>query len=349
MLQQARAAAAGALGARGAAVARGAGAGRGAGGRGAGGRGGAVGAPPGGVPTPATAAAAARAAVDTAATAPLSAAAAAVAAMRAPVEAVAKLHGLAAGSCPDLAFFATSFPLAIGRGAAHALPWASGAHCMVDADPSISRVHATLAFEPSSRTYEFSVLGRAGATVDGHRLQKGAVVRVGNGSCVRIGRAEFCVLMPARLPNPPPPTATLTLPAIAGAGTPAEPAPPLATLAEHAPRRRPPAALARRGRPLAPPLLPVRRAPVAQLCASSATRSRERGLRHRNGRARRERRTAGRCGRGATHPACRRRCGSKLLIFENARSRRATSAASGPAERSVSRRRRVRSSSQALG
>ena len=238
-LQQARAAAAGALGARGAAVgARGAGAGRGAGGRGAGGRGVAVGAPPGGVPTPATAAAAARAAaVDTAAVAaPLSAAAAAekLAAMRAPVEAVAKLHGLAAGSCPDLAFFATSFPLAIGRGAAHALPWASGAHCMVDADPSISRVHATLAFEPSSRTYELSVLGRAGATVDGHRLQKGAVVRVGNGSCVRIGRAEFCVLMPARLPNPPPPTATLTLPALAGAGTSAEPALPLAALAEHA-------------------------------------------------------------------------------------------------------------------
>ena len=95
---------------------------------------------------------------------------------------------------------------------------------MVDADPSISRVHATLAFEPSSRTYELSVLGRAGATVDGHRLQKGAVVRVGNGSCVRIGRAEFCVLMPARLPNPPPPTATLALPALAGAGTSAEPA-----------------------------------------------------------------------------------------------------------------------------
>ena len=106
-----------------------------------------------------------------------------------PVEAAAKLVSLP-GSV-HLCHYATSLPLTIGRGASHAQQWAAGDHLFL-ADEAASEEHLLLHFEPHSRAYELHILGHAGARVDGYDHPRSAVIRLGSGSCVRVGSQEFC-------------------------------------------------------------------------------------------------------------------------------------------------------------
>ena len=121
----------------------------------------------------------------------------------APVDAAAKLQGLAGGSCPALCFYASQLPVTVGRGAVHASPFAYGTHCSISQDPALAETEASIEFEPLSRTYELRLLGKNEAMVDGHVYPAGALLRLGSGSCVRIGDAEFCVLLPQAMRQRP--------------------------------------------------------------------------------------------------------------------------------------------------
>ena len=84
-------------------------------------------------------------------------------------------------------------------------------------DDTATHAHLMFAFEPQSRTYEITVNGESGATVDGYTYASGAVVRVVSGSCVKLGSAGFCVLLPqpsSGVPRPKP----LPVPSLPGAG-----------------------------------------------------------------------------------------------------------------------------------
>jgi len=154
----------------------------------------------------------------------------------APLESVAKLVGLPTGSFPSFVFYATHLPCTIGRGAPHVRLWAHGDHAMVTEDTNVSRVHASIEFEPLSRTYELRVLGKRGALVDGHACVSGSAMRLGSGSCVRIGEAEFCVLLPLAAPQgqPRPVHRGLPLPPLPHAGSELPPQLTLQQLAAHA-------------------------------------------------------------------------------------------------------------------
>ena len=131
-----------------------------------------------------------------------------------PVEAAAKLVSLEGSS--HLCFYATSLPLAIGQGASHVLPWSAGDQVLIS-DPSFSTTHLLVLFESQSRTYELKIVGETGAKVDGYDYKKGAVVRLGSGSCVKVGGFEFCVLLPQQPRGAAP--AARAIPALPGAGT----------------------------------------------------------------------------------------------------------------------------------
>ena len=177
----------------------------------------------------------------------------------APLESVAKLVGLPTGSFPSFVFYATHLPCTIGRGAPHVRLWAHGDHAMVTEDTNVSRVHASIEFEPLSRTYELRVLGKRGALVDGHACVSGSAMRLGSGSCVRIGEAEFCVLLPLAAPQgqPRPVHRGLPLPPLPHAGSELPPQLTLQQLAAHAlVRQGGPAALFRGWVPLWARFLP---------------------------------------------------------------------------------------------
>ena len=146
-----------------------------------------------------------------------------------PIEAAAKLVSLPGSA--HLCFYATSLPLTIGRGASHVQPWAAG-DCVHLADDSLSLVHLIFLFDAHSRTYELRVVGRSGALIDGYEYKRSAVVRLGSGSCVKIGAQEFCVLLP-QLPRGAAPPAR-PLPALPGAGSRAPPPLPLIAIAVQA-------------------------------------------------------------------------------------------------------------------
>ena len=154
----------------------------------------------------------------------------------APLESVAKLVGLPTGCFPSFVFYATHLPFTIGRGAPHVRLWAHGDHAMVTEDTNVSRVHASIEFEPLSRTYEMRVLGKRGALVDGHACVSGSAMRLGSGSCVRIGEAEFCVLLPLAAPQGQtrPVYRGLPLPPLPHAGSELPPQLTLQQLAAHA-------------------------------------------------------------------------------------------------------------------
>jgi len=154
----------------------------------------------------------------------------------APLESVAKLVGLPTGCFPSFVFYATHLPFTVGRGAPHVRLWAHGDHAMVTEDMNVSRVHASIEFEPLSRTYEMRVLGKRGALVDGHACVSGSAMRLGSGSCVRIGEAEFCVLLPLAAPQgqPRPVYRGLPLPPLPHAGSELPPQLTLQQLAAHA-------------------------------------------------------------------------------------------------------------------
>ncbi|KAL1504401.1 hypothetical protein AB1Y20_010807 [Prymnesium parvum] len=137
----------------------------------------------------------------------------------APVEAAAKLVGLPGGSCADLCFYALSLPLTIGQGPSHVQPWACGDHCT---HPDVAPLHARVEYEPLSQAYELTILDGHGGLVDGHVYGKGATLRVGNGSCLRLGSAELCILLPQMSPGAPH-VGDLPLPALPGAGQHAPP------------------------------------------------------------------------------------------------------------------------------
>ena len=156
--------------------------------------------------------------------------------MKAPLEAVAKIVGLPGGCCPALCYYATKLPLAVGRGASHVQPWAYGDYLLLPED-SVAHMHLLISFEPQSRTYELLVNG-PGTRVDGYDYARGAVVRLGSGSCVRIGQHEFCVLLPQQTIGAPRPR-PLPLPALPGAGGPELPPLPLVAIAVQALREAP--------------------------------------------------------------------------------------------------------------
>lgn len=180
-------------------------------------------------PAPAAPVAAAVAAAQPAAAAHAPAPAAAAGPTSGPVAASLKVAGLPCGSCPGLCFYASDLPITLGRGPSHVQPWAYGDHIMLGPDQRTSSKHVVISFEPLSRTYELTVLGRRAVRVDGDEYKTGAVVRLGSGSCLRVGDCELVVLMPQapRGPGPPP----LPLPALPGAGGPAPPPLPLVDLA----------------------------------------------------------------------------------------------------------------------
>ena len=108
---------------------------------------------------------------------------------------------------------------------------AQGDHVLI-AEEDASDTHLVLVFEPLSRTYELTVVGQSGARVDGYDYSRRATVRLGSGSCVRVGKQEFCVLLPQLPRGAPPPSRPL--PALPGAGGPGPPPLPLVAIAVQA-------------------------------------------------------------------------------------------------------------------
>ena len=104
-------------------------------------------------------------------------------------------------------------------------------------DDTISLIHLIIYFEPKSRMYELRAIGQAGVRVDGCNYLPDAVVRLGSGSCVRVGAQEFCVMLPQLPSGEPPPIRPL--PALPGAGNSAPPTLPLVAIAVQALREAP--------------------------------------------------------------------------------------------------------------
>ncbi|EEB06205.2 fork head transcription factor Fhl1 [Schizosaccharomyces japonicus yFS275] len=92
----------------------------------------------------------------------------------------------------NFSFFVQSLQVTIGRKAK------SSSHCdlYIDDTKAISREHAKIFYNFSTRRFEFVILGKNGAFVNGEFFEKGRTVPLTNGARIQIGRVPFSFLLP---------------------------------------------------------------------------------------------------------------------------------------------------------